>query len=128
MEMMRGGCEATPSSESSSQNSEARSSSPTSEASITSLTYEASALSLTSEASALSLTSEASSSSQTSEDNTSSVTSEASISSPDSPRGSAPLPELSWADRQKVWDLMAFKENIEMYKRVDVNTIMENHP
>ena len=119
MEMMRGGCEATSSSESSSQNSEARSSSPTFEASITSLTYEASALSLTSEAS---------SSSQTSEDNTSSVTSEASISSPGSPRGSAPLPELSWADRQKVWDLMAFKENIEMYKRVDVKTIMEHHP
>ena len=110
MEMMRGGCEVSTSSESSSQNSEARSSSPTSEASVTSLT---------SEASALSLTSEASSSSQTSE---------ASISSPGSPRGSAPLPELSWADRQKVWDLMAFKENIEMYKRVDVRTIMEHHP
>ena len=41
-------------------------------------------------------------------------------------RGETPLPELSWADRQKIWDLMVKKES-GMYKRKDAKTILNRH-
>lgn len=41
-------------------------------------------------------------------------------------RGQTPLPELSWADRQKIWDLMIKKES-GMYKRNDAKTILDRH-
>ena len=41
-------------------------------------------------------------------------------------RGQTPLPELSWADRQSIWDLMVKKET-GMYKRKDAKTILDRH-
>ena len=38
----------------------------------------------------------------------------------------SPLPELSWADRQSIWDLMVKKES-GMYKRKDAKTILDRH-
>lgn len=39
----------------------------------------------------------------------------------------APLPELSWADRQEMWDLMVKKES-GMYARKNAKTILTRHP
>jgi len=41
-------------------------------------------------------------------------------------RGPTPLPELAWADRQALWDLMAKKET-GMYKRPPVDTLLNRH-
>jgi len=42
-------------------------------------------------------------------------------------RGKTPLPELSWADRQDMWDLCVKKET-GMYKRQGVEQILTRHP
>jgi len=42
-------------------------------------------------------------------------------------RGATPLPELSWADRQDIWDLMVKKES-GMYQRKNAETILQRHP
>lgn len=42
-------------------------------------------------------------------------------------RGVTPLPELSWADRQDIWDLMVKKES-GMYKRKNAEMILGRHP
>ena len=42
-------------------------------------------------------------------------------------RGPTPLPELAWADRQEMWDLMAKKES-GMYKRQGVEQLLSRHP
>ena len=44
-----------------------------------------------------------------------------------SPRGRTPLPELSWADRQDIWDLMAKKES-GMYRRQNADQVLTRHP
>jgi len=50
------------------------------------------------------------------------------ISEPSScERGAAPLPELSWADRQEMWELMVKKES-GMYARKSAKTILHRHP
>ena len=46
---------------------------------------------------------------------------------PQAGRGQTPLPELSWADRQDIWDLMVKKET-GMYKRSNAETILARHP
>jgi len=46
---------------------------------------------------------------------------------PTSIRGSTPLPQLAWADRQEIWDLMAKKES-GMYKRQSVDSLLSRHP
>jgi len=42
-------------------------------------------------------------------------------------RGIAPLPELSWADKQEMWDLMVKKET-GMYKRQSAEAMLSRHP
>lgn len=42
-------------------------------------------------------------------------------------RGAAPLPELSWARKQEMWDLMAKKET-GMYRRMGAQTMLQRHP
>lgn len=42
-------------------------------------------------------------------------------------RGRAPLPELSWAKKQEMWDLMAKKET-GMYRRMGAQTMLQRHP
>jgi len=42
-------------------------------------------------------------------------------------RGIAPLPELSWANRQEMWDLMVKKES-GMYKRHNAEGMLSRHP
>ena len=42
-------------------------------------------------------------------------------------RGNAPLPELSWADKQEMWDLMVKKET-GMYKRHTAEGMLSRHP
>ena len=41
-------------------------------------------------------------------------------------RGTTPLPELNWADRQELWDLMVKKES-GMYKRPGAELILNRH-
>ena len=42
-------------------------------------------------------------------------------------RGQTPLPELSWADRQDIWDLMVKKES-GMYQRQNADQVLTRHP
>jgi len=42
-------------------------------------------------------------------------------------RGIAPLPELSWANKQEMWDLMVKKET-GMYKRHTAEGMLSRHP
>ena len=42
-------------------------------------------------------------------------------------RGPTPLPELSWADRQDIWDLMVKKES-GMYRRQNKDQVLTRHP
>jgi len=42
-------------------------------------------------------------------------------------RGVAPLPELSWARKQEMWDLMAKKET-GMYQRLGAQGMLQKHP
>ena len=42
-------------------------------------------------------------------------------------RGIAPLPELSWACKQEMWDLMVKKET-GMYKRHTAEGMLSRHP
>ena len=42
-------------------------------------------------------------------------------------RGEAPLPELNWADRQELWDLMVKKES-GMYSRQKAEHMLTRHP
>ena len=42
-------------------------------------------------------------------------------------RGIAPLPDLSWADKQEMWDLMVKKET-GMYKRQCAEGMLAKHP
>lgn len=44
-----------------------------------------------------------------------------------SSRGKTPLPELSWADRQEMWDLCVKKET-GMYRRQGVEQMLGRHP
>ena len=41
-------------------------------------------------------------------------------------RGVTPLPELSWADRQDIWDLMVKKESA-MYRRSGARAVLDRH-
>jgi len=43
------------------------------------------------------------------------------------PRGEAPLPELAWADKQEMWDLMVKKET-GMYRRLGPGGLLARHP
>lgn len=43
------------------------------------------------------------------------------------PRGETPLPEIRWADRQEIWDLMCKKER-GMYLRQSGDDILGRHP
>ena len=42
-------------------------------------------------------------------------------------RGQTTLPELNWADRQQMWDLMAKKET-GMYRRQEKEALLAKHP
>ena len=42
-------------------------------------------------------------------------------------RGAAPLPELAWANRQEMWDLMVKKET-GMYRRLAPDALLARHP
>jgi len=42
-------------------------------------------------------------------------------------RGVAPLPELAWANRQEMWDLMVKKET-GMYRRLAPDALLSRHP
>lgn len=42
-------------------------------------------------------------------------------------RGETPLPELNWADRQELWDLMVKKES-GMYCRQRAEQMLVRHP
>ena len=42
-------------------------------------------------------------------------------------RGVAPLPELAWANRQEMWDLMVKKET-GMYRRLAPDALLARHP
>lgn len=46
---------------------------------------------------------------------------------PAPPRGPTPLPELAWADRQEMWELMAKKET-GMYRRLSPDALLARHP
>jgi hypothetical protein len=41
-------------------------------------------------------------------------------------RGETPLPELNWADRQELWDLMVKKES-GMYSRQGAELMLTRH-